>query len=241
VSVGLLSGSQRAADYQRADGTRRRIDRAVDIVRTGPPPDPDVPMVLQVSRWDRLKDMEGVMRGFADFVMSDHGTQLVLAGPVVSAVADDPEGAQVLEECWRGWRQLPHHARSRIALACLPMADVEENAIIVNALQRHAAIVVQKSLAEGFGLTVSEAMFKRRPVVASAVGGIADQIVNGESGILLSDPTDLEAFSATLADLLVDRDRLTSLGAHARDRVVDRFLPDTQLARWSELLAAVLT
>jgi trehalose synthase len=84
-------------------------------------------------------------------------------------------------------------------------------------------------------------MFKRRPVVASAVGGIADQIVNGESGILLSDPTDLEAFSATLADLLVDRDRLTSLGAHARDRVVDRFLPDTQLARWSELLAAVLT
>ena len=157
-------------------------------MRTGPPPDPDVPLVVQVSRWDRLKDMPGVMQGFADFVVSDHETQLVLAGPVVSAVSDDPEGAEVLAECWEAWRRLPHHARSRVALACLPMADLEENAVIVNALQRHAAIVVQKSLAEGFGLTVSEAMFKRRPVVASAVGGIADQITDGESGILLRDP-----------------------------------------------------
>ena len=159
---------------------------------------------MQVSRWDRLKDMPGVLQGFADFVVSDHDTQLVLAGPVVSAVTDDPEGAQVLSECWEAWRRLPHHARSRVALACLPMADVEENAVIVNALQRHAAIVVQKSLAEGFGLTVSEAMFKRRPVVASAVGGIADQIIDGESGILLRDPTDLGAFAGTLADLLAD-------------------------------------
>jgi trehalose synthase len=240
TSVGLLSGSQRAADYQRADGTRRRINRGVDVVRTGPPPDPAVPLVVQVSRWDRLKDMTGVLRGFADFVVGDHDTQLVLAGPVVSAVADDPEGAQVLEECWEDWRRLPHHARSRIALACLPMADVEENAIMVNALQRHATIVVQKSLAEGFGLTVSEAMFKRRPVLGSAVGGIAEQIVDGESGVLLADPSDLSAFTATVADLLADRERLTAMGERARDRVVDRFLPDTQLARWSALVSTVL-
>jgi len=240
TSVGLLSGSRRAAEYQRADGTRRRINRGVDVVRTGPPPDPAVPLIVQVSRWDRLKDMPGVLHGFADFVVRDHETQLVLAGPVVSAVADDPEGAQVLAECWEDWRRLPHHARCRIALACLPMADVEENAIIVNALQRHATIVVQKSLAEGFGLTVSEAMFKRRPVIGSAVGGIADQIVDGESGVLLSDPSDLSAFTATLADLLADRERLAAMGERARDRVVDRFLPDTQLAHWSTVISTVL-
>jgi len=240
TSVGLLSGCRRVADYQRADGTRRRIDRGVDVVRTGPPPDAAVPLVVQVSRWDRLKDMTGVLRGFADFVVGDHDTQLVLAGPVVSAVADDPEGAQVLAQCWEEWRRLPHHARSRIALACLPMADVEENAIIVNALQRHATIVVQKSLAEGFGLTVSEAMFKRRPVIGSDVGGIAEQIVDGDSGVLLADPSDLKAFSATVADLLADSERRSAMGERARDRVVDRFLPDTQLARWSALVSTVL-
>jgi trehalose synthase len=182
-----------------------------------------------------------VLHGFADFVVSDHDTQLVLAGPVVSAVADDPEGAQVLSQCWEAWRGLPHHARSRIALACLPMADLEENAVIVNALQRHAAIVVQKSLAEGFGLTVSVAMFKRRPVIATAVGGIADQIVDGESGILLPDPADLHAFAGAIDNLVADPTRRANLGERARERVVDRFLPDSQLARWAALLSATLS
>jgi trehalose synthase len=240
TSVGLLSGAQRSAEYLRRDGSRRRIERGVDVVRTGPPPDHEVPLVVQVSRWDGLKDMAGVMRGFAEFVIADHETQLVLAGPVVSAVADDPEGAEVLRDCWDVWRRLPHHARSRIALACVPMADLEENAIIVNALQRHATVVVQKSLAEGFGLTVSEAMFKRRAVVASAVGGITDQIVDGESGVLLRDPTDVSAFARTLADLLDQPERLATLGKHAHERVVDRFLPDTQLRHWSEVVSAVL-
>jgi trehalose synthase len=239
-SVGLLSGAERCAEYQRRDGSRRRIDRGVDVVRTGPPPGRDVPLVVQVSRWDLLKDMAGVMRGFAEFVVGDHETQLVLAGPVVSAVADDPEGAEVLRDCWEVWRRLPHHARSRVALACIPMADLEENAIIVNALQRHATVVVQKSLAEGFGLTVSEAMFKRRAVVASAVGGIADQIVDGDSGVLLHDPTDVSLFAGQLADLLDQPERLATLGKQAHERVVDHFLPDTQLRHWSEVVSAVL-
>ena len=78
--------------------------------------------------------------------------------------------------------------RERVHLACLPMDDVEENAAIVNAIQRRSTIVVQKSLAEGFGLTVAEAMWKARPMVASRVGGIQDQIVDGVTGILLDDP-----------------------------------------------------
>ena len=82
-------------------------------------------------------------------------------------------------------------ARERVHLACLPMDDLEENAAIVNALQRRADVVVQKSIAEGFGLTVAEAMWKARPVVASRIGGIQDQIVDGVSGILLDNPTEL--------------------------------------------------
>ena len=79
-------------------------------------------------------------------------------------------------------------------LASVRMDDPEENATIVNAVQRHAAVVAQKSLAEGFGLTVTEAMWKARPVVASAVGVIQDQIENGRDGLLIPDPRDLDAF-----------------------------------------------
>jgi trehalose synthase len=238
-AVGLIGGDGRGAEYRRHDGTLHGIEHGADVLRTGPPPAPDVPLVVQISRWDRLKDMVGVLRGFTEYLGDDGATQLILAGPVVTAVADDPEGVQVLQECRDAWRRLPHHARRRVTLACLPMADSEENAIIVNALQRHAAVVTQKSLAEGFGLTVSEAMYKRRPVIASAVGGILDQIVDGESGVLLPDPTDLHAFAAAVAATLADPGRARALGERAHDRVVERFLPDTQLERWGVLLAGL--
>src|SRR5262249_4957255 len=110
----------------------------------------------------------------------------------------------------------------------------------VNALQRHATVVVQKSLAEGFGLTVSEAMYKYRPVIGSAVGGINDQIVDGESGVLLRDPTDLGAFAASLAELLGAPEWRAEMGSRAHERVVDNFLPDTQLGRWSQLVSTLL-
>jgi trehalose synthase len=239
TSVGLLSGGHRRAEYRRFDGSRRRVEHGVDIVRAGPPPEPSVPLVVQISRWDRLKDMPGVLAGFAEYVVSDHGAQLVLAGPVVSAVSDDPEGGEVLDECWEAWRRLPHHARTRIALACIPMADVEENAVIVNALQSHSTIVVQKSLAEGFGLTVSEAMYKRRAVIGSAVGGIVDQI-GDEAGVLLADPTDLGTFAERVGELLAAPQRRAEMGERAHERVVERFLPDSQLARWVSLLSSVL-
>ena len=152
---------------------------------------PDAPAVLQVSRWDALKDPLGVIRGFAEHVPADTGAHLVYAGPAVEAVADDPEGERVLREAISLRDELPPEPRSRVHLATLPMNDTEENAVIVNALQRHARVIVQKSLAEGFGLTVAEAMWKARPVVASRIGGIQDQIVDGDSGLLLDDPRDL--------------------------------------------------
>jgi trehalose synthase len=179
--------------------------------------------------------MLGVLEAFGDVAMATDA-DLVLAGPVVSGVADDPEGGDVLRECMTAWQGLPHAVRTRIHLACLPMRDTLENAVIVNALQRHAAVVTQKSLAEGFGLTVTEAMWKRRPVVASAVGGLQDQIVDGVSGLLLSDPRDGSRFAQLLVELLRNPDRAARLGAAAEERVRQEFLGDVHLERWAALL-----
>ena len=127
-------------------------------------PDPCDRLVLQVSRCDTLKDPVGVMTGFERHIADRTDAHLVLAGPSADSVADDPEGAQVLRQVHDTWQLLAPDARRRVHIASLPMADAEENAAIVNALQRHAEVVVQKSLAEGFGLTVAEAMWKQRPV-----------------------------------------------------------------------------
>ena len=161
----------------------------------------DGPLLAQVSRWDRLKDPLGVLAAFAEHVHAERGAAPVLAGPDVSAVADDPEGAEVFAEVEAAWHDLPPDVRRRVHLALLPMEDADENAVIVNALQRRADVVAQKSLAEGFGLTVAEAMWKGRPVVATRVGGIRDQIEDGRSGCLV-DPLDLPAFGEQVSALL---------------------------------------
>lgn len=236
--IGVVAGGNRhhRAVFERRDGTPGRVDRCADVVRAGPAPDLDVPMVLQVSRWDRLKDMQGVMQGFADQVVAEVDAHLVLVGPSVAGVSDDPEGAEVFLECLAAWQGLPLAARERIQLVTLPMDDVEENAAMVNALQRHAAVVVQKSLQEGFGLTVAEAMYKRRAVVASAIGGIQDQIDDGESGRLVADPSDLETFGRVLAELLRDDAERHRLGEAAHQRAVDRLLGNRHLLQFAELL-----
>jgi trehalose synthase len=240
--VGLLAGDEHPppAPFVRRDGSRGRVDRHADILQTGPPPPSDIPLVVQASRWDRLKDMQGVMAGFADHVDGAGDAHLVLAGPSVSGVADDPESAHVLDQCAAAWRRLPHAQRARVHLACTPMRDPDEVAAIVNALQRHAAVVVQKSLAEGFGLTVAEAMWKGRPIVASGLGGIADQVVDGEHGLLLDDPSDLAAFGSATRRLLDDPGLAARLGANARRRALEEFLPDRHLEQWAALLGSVV-
>jgi trehalose synthase len=120
------------------------------------------------------------------------------------------------------------------------MADTEENAAIVNALQRHASVIVQKSLAEGFGLTVAEAMWKARPVVASRIGGIREQIVHGDSGVLLGDPRDLAAYGVAVTDLLNDPDQAEQMGRRARERVRDNFLNVRSLLDYLRLIRTLL-
>jgi trehalose synthase len=120
------------------------------------------------------------------------------------------------------------------------MTDVEENAAIVNALQRHAAVIVQKSLQEGFGLTVTEAMWKARPVIASAVGGVLDQIEDGTTGFLLRDPHDLAAFGQLVRQVLTDKSLAERLGQQARERVGQHFLANRHLRQYVRVIERLL-
>jgi len=238
--VGVISGRTGSTSYTRDDGSPARVERRCDVVRTGPPASPDAKLIVQVSRWDVMKDMAGVMQAFAEHIIDGRNVELALVGPSVAGVADDPEGVQIYEECCRLWRELPYAVRRRVQLVCVPMDDVDENAAIINALQRHAAIVTQKSFAEGFGLTVAEAMVKGTPVVASAVGGIVDQVIDGETGRLIADPSDLEAFGSAITEMLDDDDLLRRLGEGARARALAAHLGDTHLTLWLEVVRRLL-
>ena len=225
--------------FTRADGTPGRVGRRAEMLEEEPLT-PDSQLVMQVSRWDTLKDPLGVLGAFADQVAKHHdAAHLMLAGPSTAAVADDPEGAGVLAAVREAWHELPSPVRRRVHLTSLPMDDVEENAAIVNALQRHSTVVVQKSLAEGFGLTVSEAMWKTRPVVASRIGGIRDQIEDGRSGLLISNPRNLEQVGAAINGLLADNERALQIGAAAQRRVQQQFLGPHHLGRYFEVIRRI--
>jgi trehalose synthase len=238
AAAGVVDGDGTVPAFTRHDGTPGRVDRAATMIEDAPIRREDQ-LVTQVSRWDRLKDPEGVLLGFAEHCAS-RDAHLLLAGPATEGVADDPEGAEVLADVIALRERLAPGIRRRVHLACLPMEDTQENAAIVNAIQRHSTIVVQKSLAEGFGLTVAEAMWKSRPVLASRVGGIQEQITDGATGILIDDPTDLRAFGAALDRLLDDPQRAGELGRAAAERVRDRFLATRHLLQYADLLAGVL-
>jgi len=235
---GAHEGDGSAAYFTRLDGTPGRIDRRIE--RNDSPVLPaTAPAVVQVSRWDRLKDPIGVLHAFRKGIARRTDAHLVLAAPSTAAVADDPEGAETLAEVTAARMLMPAGERERVHLFSLPMEDLEENAAIVNALQRRADVIVQKSLAEGFGLTVAEAMWKARPVVAGAVGGIQDQIVDGESGLLV-DPADLTGFAEAVVRLLEDPARAEWMGHNARERVRGAFLGARHLEQYVDLFEGLI-
>ena len=183
----------------------------------------DRPIVTQVSRFDRLKDPLGVIRAY-QLVRRTVECQLVLAG---GGAADDPEGAAVLEEVRRAadGEPLIH------VLDLPPFSDRE-----INALQRASAVVVQKSLREGFGLTVTEALWKRRPVVASAVGGIPLQVLHNLTGLLVHS---VEGAAYRIRTLLRDPVFARRLGDNGHEYVKTRFLTTSNLRRWLALAHAL--
>jgi len=240
ATIGVLDGGPPPVPgrFPRHDGTIGEVTQAAAVTCEGRPGPAD-PVVVQVSRWDKLKDMPGVMRGFAEHVVPGGDGYLMLVGPEISKVSDDPEGGLVFADCLAQWQSLPAATRARVLLVTLPLEDVEQNAAMINAIQRHARVIVQKSIAEGFGLTVAEGMWKGRPVVGSAVGGISDQIAEG-TGVLLPDPADLAAFGSQVRWLLDDPGAAERMGRAGHAHVRAHYLGDRHLLQYAELFERVI-
>jgi len=237
-AAGILPGSDGQATFMRRDGTSGRVTRSAHVENATLPNDAQI--VLQVSRWDRLKDHAGVMESFVRYIAPRTKAFLVLAGPAPTSVKDDPEQPEILDDLRRRHDALPASMQGRVVIVQLPMQDIDENAAIVNALQRRADVVVQKSIAEGFGLTVAEAMWKSRPVVASRVGGIEDQIEHGKSGLLVDDATDLKTFGDAVVSVLADGRSARRLGSEARRRVIHKFISPCHLVEQARLVLDVV-
>jgi trehalose synthase len=225
-------------DDDRIEAILAAVEEEAAILQEEPVP-ADASVVTQVSRWDRLKDPEGLLEIIARH-LEDPSIHLCLVGPATEGVHDDPEGAQVYEQVVARWRGLDDEHRRRAHLISLPMDDLARNASMVNALQRRSDLIVQKSLAEGFGLTVAEAMWKAKPVVASRVGGIQDQVVDGRTGILVSDPRDLRGFAQAIESLAADPDRAAEMGNSGREHVRESYLAIDRLREYVELLTALV-
>ena len=178
----------------------------------------DRPLVVQVSRFDKWKDPEGVIKAFK-IAQKEVDCTLVLVGNVAT---DDPEGQDV-------FASLCQCADERIRI--LSVQDLA----LVNALQRSAAVVLQKSIREGFGLTVAEAMWKGTPVIGGSVGGIKHQIQDGVNGFLVKN---VEQAAARIVQLLKDRSLASRLGKAARETVRSRYLMTRQIEDWLDLMGS---
>jgi trehalose synthase len=186
--------------------------------------DPARPIITQISRFDRLKDPIGVVRAY-QIVRRYMDCQLVLAG---GSAADDPEGEIVLEEVRREAKDDPD-----IHLLNLPPWSAME----INALQRASTIIVQKSLHEGFGLTVTEALWKKKPVVASAVGGIPAQVIHKQTGLLVHS---VEGTAYQIRFLLSNPALAQKLGEQGHEHVRENFLITTNVKRYLAIFLHLL-
>jgi trehalose synthase len=182
------------------------------------------PVVTQISRFDRLKDPLGVVRAY-QMAKKYVDLQLVLAG---GSASDDPEGAQVLAEVEDAAENDP----DIIILNLPPWSGLQ-----INALQRASTIIVQKSLREGFGLTVTEALWKSKPTIASAVGGIPNQVIHKLTGALVHS---VEGCAYQIRYLLTHPDHARQLGANGHEHVKENFLMTTNVKRWLLLLRFLL-
>jgi trehalose synthase len=182
------------------------------------------PILTQISRFDRLKDPVGVVRAYR-IVKRYFDCQLVLAG---GGASDDPEGSQVLAET----REAAKGDPDIHILELPPAAPVE-----VNALQRASTVVIQKSLREGFGLTVAEALWKKKPVVASAVGGIPSQVIHKHTGLLAHS---IEGTAYQIRYLLSHPTLAERLGEQGHKHVREQFLVTGNLKRYLTLFLHLL-
>lgn len=183
----------------------------------------DKPLITQVSRFDKWKDPEGVVEVFRR-VLERVDCRLVLAGNMAT---DDPEGIGIFEHVKESAADLIESGR---LITIIGASDIE-----INALQRVSSVILQKSLREGFGLTVSEAMWKGTPVVASRVGGIPLQVIDEETGFLV-DPTDFDQVADRIVAVLEDSVSAKEMALRGREHVRENFLITRVLGHYLELL-----
>ncbi|MBT8177560.1 MAG: glycosyltransferase [Eudoraea sp.] len=211
------------------------------------------PTVLQISRWDRLKGFKELMEAFILMKKENEKkadkssmayrrirhTRLALGGPDPAFVSDDPEGMEVLNELIEQYKGLSVDLQRSIALLLLPLDNPKENALIVNALQRSATIVVQNSIQEGFGLTATEAMWKKRPVLVSGAAGLRAQVQHNINGKINPDPSDIKKLAQALEDMLSNPLERDKWGFNGQVRVINKFTLFSQIKSWLDLLSTL--
>ena len=185
-------------------------------------------VISQVSRFDPWKDPIGVVKVF-ELIRKKMDCQLVLLGQFA---ADDPEGQKILQSLQKKVDKSPFEKDIKLL--------VVDNAFLVNCLQRASSVVIQKSLREGFGLTISEALYKGTPVVASKVGGIPLQVIDNVNGFL-HNPQDFKGFSDSVIKLLKDEKLRTAMGQAGKEHVKKNFLITRLMLDWLVLFNKVLS
>ena len=190
----------------------------------------DKPLITQISRFDKWKDPAGVIDVFK-LVKEKVDCRLVLCGNIAT---DDPEGPEIYERAKRKAKGLIE--KGDIIFITDPASS---NFIFVNALQRVSSVIIQKSLKEGFGLTVTEALWKGTPVVASNVGGIPFQVIDGKTGFLLQ-PRDTQGFADRVIEILRNPDLAREMGKNAKEHIRENFLVTRLLADHLDLLTEVM-
>jgi trehalose synthase len=227
------SGIETVPVFARPDGTPYRLSATAEIDQAAPLP-AQAPLALQVSGWERLKAQRGLLELFAA-ELRDSTAHLVIAGPMVESRHELGEEDEVLDELRAAREALPAPTRARVHLVQLPLGDHDENAIMVNALQRRADVIVNNAEREAFGLSIAEAMLKGLPILARRTGGTEEQIVDGVSGILV-EPGDDAAFATRLRELLADWRRREVLGIGARAQAMKGSLTIDHLADYIEVI-----
>lgn len=185
----------------------------------------DKPIICQISRFDKWKDNEGVIKVF-ELVKQDFDCRLILCG---NMAPDDPEGYQIYKRLLKKVAQLKD-----------VLIVMGENQIFVNALQRASKVIIQKSLREGFALTVTEALWKGTPVVASNVGGLPLQVIDGKTGFVL-EPMDIKGIANKILKLLKDPELAKEMGCNAKEHVRKNFLVTGNLLKHIDILDEVLS
>ena len=190
--------------------------------------DTDKPVISQISRFDKWKDPVGVIKIF-ELVRERVNCKLVLLG---SFAIDDPEGQEIFKKVEKRAEKSKYNRDIKILLI--------HNDILVNCLQRASSVVIQKSLREGFGLTVSEALYKGIPVVASGVGGIPLQVIDGVNGFL-HEFRDIKGFSGSIIKILKNEKLRYKLGRNGKEHVKNNFLITKYMLDWLNLFEIYLT